>query len=84
MLIELLVAAAVTASPVALPPLDPVPPPPPRLQGEQRLPNGGRACLILTRCDARPCVVPAQRRPPRLRCGPPAARPAPRVIPARG
>jgi hypothetical protein len=87
-LIELLVAAAVTALPTGLPPLDPVPPPDvgKLLQHEQRLPNGGRACMILTRCNPSPCIRPAQQ-PRRLapaRCGPRGRTPAPRMIPARG
>ena len=97
MLIELLVATALTATQPALPPLPPVSPADatrarkllrPQLPDlEQRLPNGGRACLIISRCDPRPCVRLAQRGaplPPRPRCGPRERAPRPRVIPAGG
>lgn len=92
MLIELLVATALTAA-QPLPPLAPVPPaaaararkllkPPPLPDGEERLPNGGRACLIIARCGTQHCVLPARRaKLPQRRCDPP--RRAPRVIPAR-
>jgi hypothetical protein len=98
MFVELIVAAVVTATaPAALPPLDPVTParekqarkllapkvPPPPRDGV--LPNGGRACLIIERCDPRPCILPAQRSlapPARGRRCNPRRRPTPRVIPA--